>query len=67
MNKYLVLFSFVVCNILCVRNGMVLRIISVLGNFEYANCASKRCEKVHFMFGGEDFRADKRLAGICVT
>jgi len=46
---------------------MILRIKSALGNFEYANCASKRCEKVHFMFGGEDFRGEMRLAERFVT
>jgi hypothetical protein len=46
---------------------MIFRITSVLGNFEYANCASKQCEKSHFIFGGEDCRGSMRLAEGCVT
>ena len=45
MNTFFVLFSFVGCGILRVRNEMTLRITSVLGNFEYANCASKDVKK----------------------
>ena len=39
----------------------------MLGNVEYANCASKQCEKVHFMFGDEDCRGGMRLAERYVT
>jgi hypothetical protein len=46
---------------------MILRITSVLENFEYANCSSKRCEKVNFMIGGEEFRVGMRVDERCVT